>query len=559
MYKSCSVFIFMLSIAITTIAFADENGKPPAVPGTTLTTEALANTIEARRTELKEVISKTIAKEPKKAITAAYELLKIEMPDDIIYLIKVINENSKSQATKEIQDAVLKYPNDRFIISGLKKAGQDISTEVNIIAANLLIDKKDELAALKVMVALIKKGIIDHRVIDIMERVPNRQSLNGIKVAGGQIIYNDEIIQEFQNITRAEAFPADVRVFTLLLTAAYYSCYLENDKEMIWRTLENASQEYLLDSITLLEKVLRSPGNEGVVAGELLRKLSVSKKTDVAKRATKDIEEYEKELKEGARMTLLGKKDSELPQPEVKYQSVRYFSGPKATRADTEFLLKELMKNPDGEMRSSIINTFGEKTNYEEIVLPVLRKIAQEDPSFGMRGAAINGLINRGLEIEALNLLKPLINKMTKSSEFNPEWRPFSDFKDASAREEAKKYLTSLRDAKKLTFNERLYGSVALLTNFEIKDKTSIDVIDEGLKMSSPGIIEAVLEGLSFSARINSINNEINSAYENLEKIKRLEKSGNPIIATLAQNTLKRIYHAAWWHKLEAEEKREKR
>lgn len=516
-----------------------------------------ADTINAKRLELRDIISKSGAKDVGKTISAAKKLIELENPEDIVILINLMIQNPKTSLAEKTQKTILEHPNKAFLATALKQAGQDKSADMNIAAANLLIDMKEELEGLKVMVSLIKKGVITGQIIDIMDRVPSRDKLNGVTMADGKTIYNIEIQQALQEIYRTGTYPQEVRVFALLMRAAYYGCYLENDKALIWQTLERANHQYLSNAMILLEKTLNI-SNEGVMVAEnILRKLTVSKIADIAQRAVKDIEKYENGLKERARLTLLGKRDNELADRDEKYSAIGYFSGPKATREDIRFLIGQYYTNPDPDVRSSVVLGFSEKTNYEDVVLPFLRKIAQNDPWLGMRANAIAGFIDRGLEKEALDLLKPLVEKMAQTSQLVPAWRAFAEFKDAKIKEEAMKYLTELQNDKKSTFNEKLYATVALLTNFEIKDQISSEIVEEGLKSSDPGVIEAVVEWLTWSAYINTNNNKLSDACEDIEKMKHLEKSEIPKIATLAHDELKRIYQSGFWQKLQTKDMQE--
>jgi hypothetical protein len=500
--------------------------------------EALPNTAAARRQELRQLISGKNIKNNKRVIEAARELIGFGVPEDIVFLVKYINQFSNTDSAKAIKKVIIAAPAPA-IIDGLKRAGQDTDIETNFAAANILIDKQQTQDGLHVMTSLIKKGVLNAGVVAIAERAPKFEYT--------------QAAAELKDLGNSDALPRDVNVFAELIIAAFIGEYepeLNSWGEDILGELRDSDRELALTLERLLEKALDHDG----CSLEILQKVSKANISGVSNQAVLAIRKFEMKLKEHARLVLEGKSD-DIPDPSLKYSLIRYFSGPNASKADTQFLLRLLQTSPDSKLRDSIALHFNSKGKYEELVLPVLRKVAAVDRSFNVRDTAIFDLKKRGLEHEAFDLFKISVIKGLKENDCQFLIGPFLDFKDPGVRKMVKLFLIATRDEKNATFNEKLYGALMLKCACFDDNKKNDSIIDASLKAINFNNMEDVLRMLSEDAYNQFNAKHIDEMQRDIQWIERVAAFENKKNAQLAQVELERIHFTEWWHRFRAGEK----
>jgi hypothetical protein len=465
----------------------------PVFQGTTQTLEAQGNTLEARRIELKEVISKNIANEPRKTIIAVHELLKMGRLDDVVHLIKVINENQKSSAIKEIRDTILTYPDDKFIVASLEKAGQELDPKINIFAANMLIDKikdmKYESPASHIIVTLIKKGVLTSQVIDIMERVKNT----------GQYNLN-WISRELNEIAFAEAYPREVRAFSLLMVMGYFKTSSEQYNGTITGVLGNANHEYLLNAITLLEKGLAFE-NYPNSPWEIIKTLKKSKDTQIAKMAIDiDAQVEKKEKKEWQETILGGPKTDPNMQDNMRHDYLEKFGD---TKENVLFLINILRSEQDERRRSELLEDM-QYSKQDEVILPVINKMALNDKSSAVRLKAVQILIGKGFEKKAFEMFRELINQENINGE-NLGLGLLLSFKNKGIIAEVGDYLNEVNVNSKYRIDLQAVAAILLSKNYNkeiIKFKTLIEKVlnDKSTNSETAGALVNELADLAVTS-----------------------------------------------------------
>lgn len=492
--------------------------------------DSKANTLIAQRQELKDEISKFGEKNADQAAIAIKKLLNLENPDDIIYLLGLMIQNPKSPMAEEIKKAILAYGKKEYLVTALNKAGQDKSVEINIAAANLLIDMKEELEGLKVMASLIKKGVIDKRIIDIMDRVPERERLNGIKMEDSQMIYNIEVQQALENIGKADVFPQNVRVFSMLLNMGYYGAYLDNEKAVILDVLNIDSSEYLLNAIRLLKKSIELQTEGSGVAKEILGVLSKSKDTEVAHTAEQIIVKFDAEQKEETQRIL--RRERKQPSDRAFY-ALQYLKADH-TEADVRFLIDVLRTDPDAKVRMSIIQSIMH-SKYIKTAVADLVYVAKNDPIINVRIGALHVLIVNGYENEAFELVGALIRNNHESNGVI-KWDPFRYFEQPGIKKKSELLLKELLETKNNFI--RGYAQLCLLLHYQGDfNQYANDIMalfkDPGLKEETA---KYFMEQLGYVA-----NKRQDCTARVLTLIRQLEDYNNPVISSLAKQEANNI------------------
>jgi HEAT repeat protein len=456
--KSNSCLTLLTIVSASVVLGAISVSVAGAQAAAVIVADSKANTLIAQRQELKDEISKFGEKNAGRASIAITKLLNLENPDDIIYLLGLMIKNPKSPMAEEIKKIILGHGKKKYLVTALKKAGQDQSTDVNIAAANLLIDMKEKLEGLKVMVALIKKGIVDKRVIGIMERVPTPDKLNGVKMADGKIIYNIEIQQSLQEIYKTGTFPQDLQVFTLLMLGAYYNNYdLRNEHEKMSEILAKADHEYLMNSLHLLKKAVAVYQFSPNVPWELVKQLTGSKDAAVAKLA-REIDEWREKEEEKK----WNKEAEGGPEIDPTFRDVRryqYLSRFGDSEKNVKYIIGLINKEKDGKLREEMLETLME-SKQEKIILPYLKKVALEDSSARVRAKAVQVLIKKGYEEESFELLPKEIDLQYFILKGRDGRNIFSEFKKTEIKNKVAKYLASVGDDEK---NELLIRGLAIV------------------------------------------------------------------------------------------------
>jgi hypothetical protein len=532
--------LLLCSVPASAIAALPESSHISSA-GTTLTVEAQSNTTEAKRLELRHAIDQSGPKGSRKTGEAITELIKIENPDDIIYLLGMMNKNKETPLEVQIKKAILAYPNNTFIAIALKKAGQDFDADINIIAANLLIDKGEKSQALMTMTALIKKGVLTRQIIDIIERVPNRKELVGKKSPTGEILYGMEIEQQLAFISGDATLPMDVRMFSTLITAAYYGCFFS--KENILPTLQNAGYDYQLEAVKLLEKAT-AIGANAATPYLILKALQRSHFKEISQKATNICNRIENERKLTMRKIVTGETKTHL---ENRLEVIQYYLDNFGDEdEEVEFLLGVLQKEKDSDVKRQVVSTIGSSKHFQ-MALKKIIQISEENVPAALRLNAIYALIRNKQEQSAFESLWKYINEEAGHGKIISVdiFDQFGEGYQAKTKKMLEKLYANNSEL------VQVYAALCLLNNCGVM---MADYQSETLQVMKTNISEDnalfIMMELSFIAARN-----IKIRPDILELVNNIKEQCNPALKDTVDREWKKIIHSGWWKEWQKRDK----
>jgi hypothetical protein len=499
--------------------------------GSAATAEAKGNSLVARRLELANAFAKAAEQEPVKALEFAKELLKLENEDAVIDLIKFMVTKPNASLVPQIKHEILAYPNARFVTRSLVKAGRDLNPDINIIAADLLIDEKEDFSGLEIMTLLIKRGYTTQQVADIFEYSKDQKAKNDIR-------YNLGVI----NINKS--LPEDVRVFALLITISNFYVDLLNEKKMIIQVLKNAKHDYVLIAEKLLDKSLDQYKYLGIPF-EILEELTKNKDTEIAEKARKIVglklsdekQKWQKDIDGEGEMGADG--ESEIS--EMTYLYIRDFLSQFGDVPENiAYLLKVLDETKNKAAKKRVLETLSQ-SNLNSQIAAGLIKCSEKERNIEIESGILKAIFKKGFKKEAFRFLPKVIRMLNESPKGDIDYNPLTLFGKSEATVEFRKYLEEIIAGSEWKPFVKALAVITLGANY-------------GVDLSkNMAIFKSVLEDKEIGYyRIRLILWELGSADQRtnvLEILKEAARSGNQNASKIAKESLARFPSEVEWRK----------